>query len=91
MGKGVIYFPNSHQFIACSHFKQGRVADLALFFNSHARYLYGEWDKNMPNGLCVLRMGEVIIVTQYQEGKLKAGTNVLFIFEKYCLAVVIEL
>lgn len=66
IGRGLIYFSNSHHFIACSHFQQGRISDLALFFNSHARYAYGEWEKNVPNGMCVFRMGEVIIVTQYR-------------------------
>jgi hypothetical protein len=31
-----------------------------------------------------------LIITEYEYGKIKPGTNALFIFEKYCTGIIIE-
>lgn len=71
---------NNHHFIACNNFSSNKICDEALFYISHSRYHYGHWLNNQPHGLCIFRMNEILIFTQYKRGELKVGSNLLFVF-----------
>jgi hypothetical protein len=61
-GKGIIYVTDNHHFIVCNSFKNNAVNSHSLFYHSHSKYHYGEWLNNLPQGVSVFRMNEVLIV-----------------------------
>ena len=56
-------------------------------FHSHARYMYGYWKNNLPDGLNSIRIDSSVFFANYKNGRIQG--NLLGIFEKYNLAVVL--
>jgi hypothetical protein len=56
-GAGIIYVTASHHFIAATQFAHNSLAGNCLFYHQHARYVYGEWRDNKPDGVLVARIG----------------------------------
>ena len=87
-GRGLVYLSDSHRLIA-SNFVNGKANSHSLFFRSHSTYLYGPWFNNHPHGMAILRMNEVLILTEYKSGELLQGYRILYVFERYNVGLVI--
>ena len=49
--------------------------------------MYGYWKNNLPDGLNSIRIGSSVFFAHYNKGRIQG--NLLGIFEKYNLAVVL--
>ena len=47
------------------------------------------WINNLPQGFNVFRLEEVLLMAEFNRGKLAKNSKVLIIFEKYNLAAVL--
>jgi hypothetical protein len=60
-----------------------------MIYITHGKYLYGTWMDNQPHGLNVFRVGEAVLLGQFEMGKLTG--KVIVIFERLgFLAIVME-
>lgn len=57
-----------------------------IYYNQN-HYMYGYWKNNIPSGINVIKIDNSLFYVNYRNGKIVG--NLLAIFEKYNLAVVV--
>jgi hypothetical protein len=73
----MVYLPQSQQFVCCNNWHNDCLEGETLFFNGDAQYSYGMWIANRPQGLTVWRNGEVVVIVEFNRGKLVKGGKIL--------------
>lgn len=71
-----------------SQWEQGRLNNSTVIYISHGKYIYGQWKDNEPHGLNVFRIGDTVVLGEFDCGRL--CKKILVIFEKLNFVVVIE-
>ena len=64
-----------------SHWKDGKLNDSTMIYISHGKYIYGLWRDNQPHGLNVFRIGDTIVLGEFDNGYLIK--KIVIIFEKF--------
>ena len=71
-----------------SHWKDGKLNDSTLVYISHGKYIYGQWKNNEPHGLNVFRIGDTVILGEFNNGDLI--NRILVIFERVNFIAILE-
>jgi hypothetical protein len=71
-----------------STWKNGKLNDATMIYISHGKYIYGQWTDNEPSGLNVFRIGDTVVLGEFDNGS--PVNKVIIIFEKLNFLAVLE-
>jgi len=66
------------------------VNGVALFFHEDGRYHFGWWRDNRPDGICVFKTEDMLVIVEYYQGELPIGSKMLLILLKHNIGVILE-
>lgn len=68
--------------------KDGKINDDTVIYISHGKYIYGQWQENEPHGLNVFRIGDTVVLGEFDNGDLIR--KAIIIFEKFNFLAILE-
>lgn len=71
-----------------SHWHEGRINASTVIYISHAKYIYGQWQDNEPQGLNVFRIGDTVVLGEFDNGYLVK--KIVVIFERLNFVAILE-
>lgn len=61
-----------------SNWKDGKLNDDTVIYISHGKYIYGQWHENEPHGLNVFRIGDTVVLGEFDNGDLIRKAIIIF-------------
>ena len=80
------FFLDDDLLLHCSTWESGSLNHQTAILVSHSKYMYGDWKQGKPNGVNIFRMGDTVLIGNFESGTLVG--DFVIIFERQNFAVV---